>query len=352
MDILEAKAALDKIIKKSRVHFYKPIQIAEILHIDRTTNSINLEDLSTYKNPSLKWRDQVTNLLVGRSSSSSAQFQHNLFSDNAVPPSALIALGEENRKKNGIVEAYVYNKFKLRFSQLSNAIAYCDTHDKTNFEIEEFIDLFWKEAGLKRSIDKIYEIIVFSLFSSLVDLLEITVTIKSEVSDKNVLKEFSEFVRLVIGINPDNPFETLPAKIFRVGVTNAADRGLDMYSNFGYAIQIKHLSLTEELAGNIVSSVSADRIIIVCKESEKSIILSLLNQIGWKSRIQSIVTENDLKSWYDKALRGKYKEAIGEKVLKEIKNQILIEFPSTEPLPFSKFMNERGYNAMMDEYWN
>ena len=44
-----------------------------------------------------------------------------------------------------------------------------------------------------------------------------------------------------------------------------------MWANFGMAIQIKHLSLTEELAENIVSSVSSDRIVIVCKESEENL---------------------------------------------------------------------------------
>jgi len=34
-----------------------------------------------------------------------------------------------------------------------------------------------------------------------------------------------------------------------------------------------------------VSSISADRVVIVCKDSEEKIILSLLNQIGWKTRI-------------------------------------------------------------------
>ena len=36
------------------------------------------------------------------------------------------------------------------------------------------------------------------------------------------------------------------ANINRIGVTNAADRGLDMWANFGPAIQIKHLSLNEK----------------------------------------------------------------------------------------------------------
>ena len=84
------------------------------------------------------------------------------------------------------------------------------------------------------------------------------------------------------------------AKIFRVGVTNAADRGLDMYSNFVVAIQIKHLSLDESLAENIVGNISSDKIIIVCKDAEQKIIVSLLNQIGWRSKIQSIVIEQNL----------------------------------------------------------
>ena len=85
-----------------------------------------------------------------------------------------------------------------------------------------------------------------------------------------------------------------------------------MWANFGMAIQIKHLSLTEYLAENIVSSVSSDRIVIVCKDTEQKIIVSLLNQIGWKSKIQSIVTETDLIEWYEKSLRGKFSNIIGD----------------------------------------
>jgi type II restriction enzyme len=67
------------------------------------------------------------------------------------------------------------------------------------------------------------------------------------------------------------------AKVYRVGVTNAADRGLDMYSNWGPAIQIKHLTLSEEMAEGIVGSVSSDKIVIVCKDAEEKIILSLFS---------------------------------------------------------------------------
>ncbi|MCL2071231.1 MAG: HaeII family restriction endonuclease [Oscillospiraceae bacterium] len=47
----EAKAALDSLIRKSRVHLYKPIQIAEILYYARTEpGSINLANLEEYRN--------------------------------------------------------------------------------------------------------------------------------------------------------------------------------------------------------------------------------------------------------------------------------------------------------------
>jgi hypothetical protein len=63
MNIIEAKQAIDKVIAKARVHLYKPIQIAEILHLDRTQTGIELEldNLETYRNVSKKWRDTICN---------------------------------------------------------------------------------------------------------------------------------------------------------------------------------------------------------------------------------------------------------------------------------------------------
>ena len=41
---------LNKLIKKSRLHFYKPIQIAEILFHHRTKKNFNLKKIETYRN--------------------------------------------------------------------------------------------------------------------------------------------------------------------------------------------------------------------------------------------------------------------------------------------------------------
>lgn len=351
MDIRVAKGSLDKVIDKGRVHLYKPIQIAEILYRDRTEGDITLSDLSTYRTVSRKWRDIVCIRFLGRTSTSSARYQDDVFNDNAIPPSVLAELGKENRNKKGIVEAYIYQKFAQRFSQMSTGLNYSATHNKSNFKLDEFLALFWNEAGLRRSIDKVYEIIVYSLFSALVEALEVSVEVSLNPAKLDILKEFEDFANRVIQLSPKQTSVKLKARINRVGVTNAADRGLDMWANFGLAIQIKHLSLTEELAENIVTSVSADRIVIVCKDSEQQVIVSLLNQIGWKSRIQSIVTESDLLNWYEKALRGKFSKTIGDVVLKNLQDEIMVEFPATDNAEFMKFYNQRGYNKLSDKLW-
>lgn len=351
MELREAKVALDNIIRKARVHLYKPIQIAEILYRDRVHQDIDLSDLETYRTKSKKWRDVICIPFLGRTSTSSAKYQDDLFNKNAVPPEAIVVLGEENRNNDGIVESYVYDRFRQRYGQMSTALNYSREANKETFALEEFIGLFWNEPGLRRSLDKIYEIVVYSLFSVIVDELDVQIEVSLNPSKIDVLKEFETFAEKVICINSDNTSFKSKANINRVGVTNAADRGLDMWANFGPAIQIKHLSLNEELAEGIVSTVTSDRIVIVCKDSEESVLKSLLNQLGWKSRIQSIITENELISWYEKALRGSFANFIGDKLLKSINDEIVLEFPSADNSEFMEFYKGRGYDKLMNGNW-
>ncbi len=351
MNIIEAKQALDRVIEKARIHLYKPIQIAEILHRDRCFQDIDLSLLETYRNSSKKWRDAVCLDFLGRTSTSSARYQDDLFNENATPPAILSVLGAENRAKGGAVEAYIYKRFNSRFGQINSVLDYCKLHSKEDFDLETLLNMFWEQRGLRRSVDKIYEIVVYSLFSALVEALDINVEVSINRDRIDILSDFEDFASKVIALSSDNLSVKLKAKINRVGVTNAADRGLDMWANFGMAIQIKHLSLTEELAENIVSSLSADRVVIVCRDSEQRVILSLLNQIGWRSRIQSVITESDLLSWYDRALRGKYADEIGSNIIKKIIDEIGIEFPSTGGDEFSSFYRARGYHNIHDDLW-
>jgi type II restriction enzyme len=348
----KAKKALDSIIKKSRVHLYKPIQIAEILYKYRTNNDIDdLGDLETYRNASKKWRDIICMQFLGRISTSSAKFQDNLFEENAMPPFLLKELGDENVKEEGIVEAYIYKAFEDKHLQLENALNYCLTSTKDNFEVQNFLEQFWEQPGLKRSLDKIFEIVVYSLFEVLTTAIEVKIDIYYEKKQFKLIEEFEDFAGKVLNLSPTDDRKTLDAHFNRVGVTNAADRGLDMYANFGSVVQIKHLSLDEELAEDVVTSITSDRIIIVCKDSEETVINTLLTQIGWRSRIQAVITINELVSWYEKALKGQFSTILGARIISTLANEIKAEFPSVGSNDFQEFKKQRGYHKLKSNYW-
>lgn len=351
MRLFEARECLEKIIKKGRVHLYKPIQVAEILHRDRTVGDIDLSDLESYRTHSRRWRDDITMRFLGTVSTSSARYQDDVFNDNATPPVCLVTLGEENRKKNGIVEAYVYRKFAERHTQMNVAVRYCKDRGPSTFDLDEFIGMFWNEPGLKRSIDKVYEVIVYALFEVLVETMGITVEVSLDETKLEILSDFEEFAKKVLGIDQTNPRLVVPARFHRVGVTNAADRGLDMWANYGPAVQIKHISLNETIAENIVGTVTADRIVIVCMDSERRVIVSLLSQIGWRTRIQSIITQTDLIEWYGRALGGTYSDVLGERLLHILREELMAEFPSQKGDKFEQFLRERGYDRFTDPIW-
>ncbi len=342
--IPEEKLAIDKIIKKSRVHFYKPIQIAEILYHDRTRERMDLDDLESYRSVSKRWRDDITLRLVGRKSTSSAKYQDNLFEDNAVPPNLLAKLGNLNRKRKGCVEAYVYASMKARLSSVLEVEKYVSDATPKNFDIVEFEALFRNNPGLRRSVDKMYEIAVYALFTSLVRELRAQVTVEVLNKDPEILRDFEYFLKTVIGITSKKTSITLPAALYRVGVTNAADRGLDMFANFGAAIQVKHLTLTPDSLEDIADNIPAAQIVVVCKEQEKEAIDAVLKQVGWGERIQGIITLTDLANWYGLCLGTKYRKRLGQTLLADLAREFKAEFPSSEHI--DPFIKERLYDKV------
>ena len=255
-----------------------------------------------------------------------------------------MTLGEINRRYNGAVEAYIYEAFRQKHAQMSKWLDYVRYSDRMSFKLQNFIAGFRRDPGLARSVDKIFEIVVYALFSTLLEALEVKVGVKIENIENAILREFSDFTEKVLGLSQAMPETYHEAKVYRVGVTNAADRGLDMWANFGVAIQIKHLSLTPEMADDISNNISADRIIIVCKACEKDVLISVLRQFGGANRIQSVITEDELDVWYEKALQGGSATLIGDKVLERLENEITVEFPST--VEFDKFFKSRSYHQL------
>lgn len=338
------KNALDLVIRKSRVHLYKPIQIAEILFHHRTEKGWNLKDLESYRNISKRWRDDISSLLVGRRSTSSQKYQDNVFESNAMPPLLLAQLAKINKAGGGFIEAYIYKALEIRLRVVQKVEKYIKSSTEDSFKLRELISLFQREPGLKRSIDKMYEILVYALFSAIVRALKAQVVLEIKNTDKEILKDFQKFIEMVLGIKAGQTSLAIPAALYRVGVTNAADRGLDIWANFGPAIQVKHLTLTPELVDDIIEEISADRIVVVCLDPEKAAIETLLKQVGWNNRIQGIITISDLENWYSLCLNKKYRAMLGLTLLKDAHREFELEFPvGKEILPFIK---KRGYNLM------
>ncbi len=338
------KEVLDTIIRKSRVHLYKPIQIAEILHRHRTERGWDLKDLESYRNVSKKWRDEISSLLVGRKSTSSQKYQDNVFEANAMPPALLAKLGDENKKGKGFVEAYVYRALEKRLSSVMEVEEYIKTSTADSFSLRKLVSIFQTTPGLRRSVDKMYEILVYALFSTIVRALRAQIVLRIENDDEEILKDFEKFVKMVLGIDAERKELICPAALYRVGVTNAADRGLDMWANFGPAIQVKHLTLTPDLCENIVGGITADRIVVVCLDSEKEPIETLLKQVDWGERIQGIITIDDLNDWYSLCLGKKYRADLGSKLLKDVEREFNFEFPSSDEI--KPFMEKRGYDKI------
>lgn len=344
MKINEAKARLDLLIDKARVDLYKPIQIAEVLHYSRVKGGLRIHDVETYRNRSIGWRDKVTWRLLGKASTSSARFQHDLWNNTAMPPKILSVLDKENRDTNGLVERYIYMRFAERQSTIGAVMAAIDSATPKNFHLEKLLELFVRHRGIRRSIDKAYEIVTYTLFETVVTSLGATVRVRVPDRRKDLLREFQDLAAKLLGLRPGEAEWEQVAHIYRVGVTKASDRGLDMWANFGPAVQVKHLTLDTELAKHIVGQVESDRVIVVCRDADADVIRTVANQIAWGSRVRAIVVESELVGWYDKCLRGKFAAELGGLLLKRLSKGFEAEFPQNTQI--EKFMKERKYTDL------
>jgi type II restriction enzyme len=342
--ITDAKQRLDYIMNRSRSLWYKPIQIAEVLYRSRVKGSVDVANKHTYSAASKHWRDAITKRLIGRSSTSSSRFQDDVWNENAMPPTLLTLLDAENKATQGAVERYIYMRFEESLSAVGRMMMYLENATPETFDLEKFLNGFEGDFRLRRSMDKVYEVVVYALFSTLVAHLEAQVTLHVNPAKRELLQEFREFAEMLLGVSPENLRITQAARLYRVGVTNAADTGLDIWANFGPAVQVKHITLSAEVAAGATNEVQADRLVIVCKRAEVAVIHRVLDQIGFGQKVRGIVTEYDLIEWYKKCLFGQYADELAMDLLQGLLKEMLAEFPQMEP--FAEFFAERAYDKL------
>lgn len=345
MTLAEAKTRLDRLINKSRAHLYKPIAVAEILHHNRVDGDLDLSDTSAYRRVSDRWCGEVYERLNRKpKKSSNSRYWDQLFDQVVLPPAAMSALGEFNRQSNGVVEMYVYARIRDRFAGILDIFNAVRTCEPRKFDLMSFLRCFEADCRFRRSVDKAYEIVVYALFNAITSHLKATVTL-AVTPEGDILKDFAHFAKLVLGVDEDHTEVSQPARLYRVGTTNAADAGLDMWANFGPAVQVKHISLTLSNSDSFCGSTRADQMIIVCKKNEAKNIKTVLDSVGFASRIRGVITEVELSQWYATACGEKYHTTLGQDLLQAIVGELALEFPLIQEETVGVFMEERGYDV-------
>jgi hypothetical protein len=221
------------------------------------------------------------------------------------------------------------------------------------FSLNSFLLAFERDAKLKRSVDKAYEVVVHALFNAIASRVRAQVTISVVKSEAAILTDFQDFCQLLLGVDAMNPSITVPARLYRVGGANSRDGGVDLWANFGPAVQVKHISLDAELAQPIASSVSAEQLVIVCKDADKVAIQAVLAQVGLGGRVRGVITKADLERWYSLALSPKHAPEMATPLFAALLLEFDDEFTLTDPTAIDALTAERGYERQsLEGFWS
>ena len=329
MNLSEAINKLDRVIQLSRVEMYKPIQIAETLRKMNSDKKLDPLNLETYRNLSRELRNDITMQLIGKISTSSMRFQDDLWNESAVPPSALAVLAAENRKKSK-VEEYIYQHVYAKNAHLIEIRKKLDSLSSIE-EIHRMFNAF-NSPGLRTSADRLYEVFVLSVLQTDIEVSNYKLSIsgsKNSVKGSGAMK--------LINATDGQAKELMLAKI---GHTNAADAGLDIWTNFGVVISVKNYNLDVELFQKVLSDTPIGFLVIVCETLSPNLLKQYKNVSNGRSVM--FITKTEL---YDDAQNIFADKIRSKKFVARFLYFYDSEFPLTVTL--EEFMAERQYKVQL-----
>jgi hypothetical protein len=248
--------------------------------------------------------------------------------------------------RTGRATAYVYARLRQTVESLQPIRAMVVGGRAGVFSLGAFLNAFENDPKLRRSVDKAYEIVVHALFNAVATRVQAQVTVSVTMRDPSVLADFKDFCEMLLGVNAANPSVTVPAKLYRVGGANSRDGGVDLWANFGPAIQVKHVTLDESKAQPIADAISADQMVIVCDKMEKASIEAVMKQVGLAARVRGFITKADLTRWYDLALNARHAKDMAAPLFDALLAEFDDEFSLADPAAIDTLMRERGYHKL------
>jgi hypothetical protein len=295
--VSNAKTQLAQVIKKARIHLYKPIQVAEILYRHRIGEGIDLGDPTTYRTQSRQWRDSVTTAIYNAHSTSSAGYQDDLF-NKQLPPPLMEDLGAANQ--DGSVEKYIYEAVKDRLSEVHQILPTLSVASGGNPNLSGLVATFADSPGLSRSVDKVFEIVTYTVVSLF--LTHYQIRMRSTIGVP-VLKQNFSSSQFISALHGDSDQLDQDAMVFRMGVANAADAGIDMWSNFGPGFQTKHIELTSNELKEISEKFTGQRLVVVVRSVSSEVDDQLVNKaIAIGSKLICVLTLADLQNLLDELI--------------------------------------------------
>ena len=280
MNLASARDKLDHVIQLSRVEMYKPIQIAETLREFSLNESINPGKLETYRNLSRDLRNRVTLELIGKVSTSSMRFQDDLWNASAMPPEALTALASAN--SNHRVEEYIYQHVYAKSSQMIEIRKVLDDV-KTLSDVENIFALF-NSPGLRSSADRLFEVFALSVLQTQIEKSDFTFSLKGNSTSISGVTG-KKLISIAEGQGND-------LELAKMGHTNAADAGLDIWTNFGVVVSVKNYNLDEDLFIKVLSDTPVGLLVVICETVAKNVERDLLKLSN--SRPVVLITRKEL----------------------------------------------------------
>jgi hypothetical protein len=280
---------LDRVITLSRVEMYKPIQIAEILREYTKNKSFSPSDLETYRSLSRDLRNKVTLELIGKVSTSSMRYQDDIWNPSALPPEAVSTLASSNCHHE--VEEYIYQHVYAKSLQMIEIRKVLD-EIKSSEEIKSIFRLF-DTPGLRSSADRLFEVFALAILQTQIEKSNFTFTLSG---DPKTIAGFTGKKLISIAQGEGNQL-----KLAKMGHTNAADAGLDIWTNFGVVVSVKNYFLSLDLLQKVLNDTPNGLLVIIC-ESTNSIVERELERVA-NEREVVLITSKELLNDVELLLR-------------------------------------------------
>ncbi len=296
-------------------------------------------DHETYRCASKHWRDVISTRLVGSNSRSNGSWQDNLFPGQSTPR-MLAVLARENRRLGGAIEAYIYRRIGELYGSIGELVISIENSDPNEFSLRQFLDQCC-QSQLQRVKERIYEIIACAIIATLTKFLDVQVIATVSAKRFQLVANDEILLGAVLGMPNGKPKRTAAGRLSRLGLTSAADGGVDIVSNFGFIAQVKHAALDDRLLSKLYAAVQIEGMAVICRSAT----FSSPSDSGSPNTF-SVITQDDLVRWSDRIVRGDFGLGAADFLCESLTAGLRLEFPACDPVDFAAFMTERGYIDM------